>query len=167
MWSFGQEKHSEPKCTMSTGVSYSKSSLNSHVKAKHEKIRHLCPYCKKKDFTSQDYCTKHIRTCMNAMPMSCEKCGDTFNSEYNTIEGSYKCIFNKATRYYLMIEKYMRTNYMPRNNCAHMWFMFNFMTIHVDMTIHVLHLLSPSGGKYRPYVIICFVESLLSKIAAA
>ena len=64
---------------MCTGVFYSKSSLNSHIKAKHEKIRHLCPYCKK-DFTSQDYCTKHIRTCMNAIPMSCEKCGDTFKN---------------------------------------------------------------------------------------
>ena len=48
----------------------------------YEKIRHQCPivHTAKKEFTSQDYCTKHIRTCMNAIPMSCEKCGDTFKN---------------------------------------------------------------------------------------
>ena len=142
--------------------------------------------------------------CMNAIPMSCEKCGDTFKNvsllETHKTTHENECSFcqktfltNKAmlqhrahvhstlidfTQNIIPLKVHinvfstrqpdtiswlssMRTNYMPWNKCAHMWFMFKFMIM------HVLHLLSPSGGKYRPYVIICLVESLLSKIAAA
>ena len=66
---------------MCTGVFYSKSSLNSHIKAKHEKIRHLCTYCKKRFYISRLlYKTYQDMLCMNAIPMSCEKCGDTFKN---------------------------------------------------------------------------------------
>ena len=45
----------------------------------HEKVRHQCPYCDK-DFTALAYCEKHIKTCMNAFPVSCEKCGGAFKN---------------------------------------------------------------------------------------
>ena len=43
-----------------------------------------------------------------------EQEGERLHSEYNTIEGSYKCIFNKATRYYLMIEQYENKLYATK-----------------------------------------------------
>ena len=43
-----------------------------------------------------------------------EKEGERLHSEYNNIENSYKCIYNRATRFWLMIENYENKLYATK-----------------------------------------------------
>ena len=43
-----------------------------------------------------------------------EQEGERLHSEYNNIENSYKCIYNRATRFWLMIENYENKLYATK-----------------------------------------------------
>ena len=43
-----------------------------------------------------------------------EQAGEKLHQEYNTIENSYKCIYNRGTRFWLMIENYENKLYATR-----------------------------------------------------
>ena len=98
------------------GILVLKKNLNRHLLKHQDNKGEKCFLCDKDFKTKNSLLPRFIREKKGLMNkiLRLEQEGERLHSEYNNIENSYKSIYNRATRFWLMIENYENKLYATK-----------------------------------------------------